>query len=384
MFNYVLIDFPTVTAVVPPERLLSFTLHSENFAHEVAYLTFRDWDIPYEAVQPGTPVSILIRSPEGSRRFYSYIHYINPVITPGRKTTELMLVGASYKLKQASQRIFKNIKAHEVIKQIAKSHGFAADVEPHPRVWDQIAQAGHTDLELMTRLAKHSGYNLRIIGTTVEFKPHNFDYGTLRPKAPVFTMRDPNNPQGSTLYSFNMVLGDALDYGSHMKSAISVSGIEPLTAQAVTSIQNVRQQPLRQNSNTEIFDRFATKTVAPGFAPAYYEALAEEAKNRYPYRALIEVSGHPEVYPAEPIFLEGIGRQYSGYWIPLSVEHQIFEESTNNFRYTTVMEVGTDSLGTAAPWSDGTVTAFSNPKAKIKRAPHTKKKQSKNRTVLKT
>lgn len=382
MFNYVTVSFPTLKIGLTPDRVYSFTLTSENFAHEVGILKFRDWDVAYDAIRPGTPVSVLLRSPEGSRYFYSYVHYVNPILTAGQRTTEIMLIGASYRMKQASQRIFINVSADQVIKQIAQSYSFAANVQPHPRIWPQIAQAGHTDLEFMTHLAKRSGYNLRIIGTTVVFKPYNFDFGDLRVTAPVFTLRDTYDPKGPSLYTFSLVVGDALDYGTHMKSSIRVSGVDYVTGEPVTAVKSPPTVSLRNNTSPEVFDRFATHTVAPAFDIANYEAMAQEAKNRYPYRAIIEVSGHPEILPSNPIYLDGLGNQYSGYWVPLTVEHQVREESINRLRYTTLMEIGADSLGAASVWTDGIAQSFPDPYRTLWQSPEDVKNISVDSAVL--
>ena len=285
---------------------------------------------------------------------------------------------------QASQRIFTNITADAVVKKIARSHGFASDTEPHPRVWDNLAQSGTTDLEFLTRLAKHTGYNLRVMDTTVSFKPHNFDFDTQRTKAPSFYMRDPNDPRGSTLYTFDLVVGNAINYGGHMKSAIRVSGVDSMSGTTVSAVQNFRDITLRVNNSTEVFDRFATEIVAPAFDEVNYEAMAAEARNRYPYRALVQVSGNPEVKPSEPVYLDGLGPQYTGYWIPLSVEHVVQEESLNVMRYVTIMEVGADSLGAVSVWTDGVAQAFPNSYKKVTKNPTKVKKATKKGAMLKT
>ena len=52
------------------------------------------------------------------------------------------------------------------------------------------------------------------------------------------------------------------------------------------------------------------------------------------------------------MFLDGVGSTYSGYWTILGVEHRVVEGELNRQVFTTVLEVGTDSLGEAIAWTD--------------------------------
>ena len=54
-----------------------------------------------------------------------------------------------------------------------------------------------------------------------------------------------------------------------------------------------------------------------------------------------------------PIYLNGLGPNYSGFWTVLSTEHKIKEETVKNYVYTTVVTLGTDGLGQANRWEDG-------------------------------
>lgn len=383
MFNYITLVFPTVKVVVPPERLYKFTMQSESYAHEVAVVSFRDWDIPYEALVPGTPVECQIKSTSGYRSFYSYIHHINPRITPGSKITDMFLIGSSYVLKQANQRIFMNMTADAIVKQIGKENSFAVEAEPHPRVYEQVAQAGHTDLEIMVRLAKQCGYTLRIKDSTIFFEPQTIDFGVLKPKAQTFVMRDPNDPAGSTLYSFDLVIGDSIYYKDSMKAAVAVSGVDANSAAATKAVSAKRPTTIRTDKTSEVFDRYATDIVAPSFDVAYYEAIAADLRNRFPYRARVEVIGSPEIRPDMPVYIDGVGPKYSGYWIVLSAQQRVVEYELNNMRYTTVLEIGADSLGSASVWEDGTVQPYPNPKKKIITDPKKQRTRKKDRTVLK-
>jgi phage protein D len=353
MFNYLTIEFPL--AQVPPQRVYSFTLTQERYAHEVAVVKFRDWDIQYATLRPSEPVRCLIRGKDSAREFVGYIHDVKPEISPGKRFVTVTLIGASYKLKQARQRVFENTTASDVIKAIANQNGFSPYVEDHPRVYDQITQAGHTDLQLMTRLARQCGYSLRIENTSIYFQSLVADYNRYKESAKIFRMREANSPAGSTLYSFDLTVGESVHYVDAYKSASQIGGVDPnsRTATIVTNAQ--RPEALRETSATELFDSFATEVVAPGYNQAVYEANSVDQRNRFPYRARVTIIGTPTINPDKPVYLDGLGKDYSGYWIVLSARHHIIETSPNILTYITHLEVGADSLGQAFVYNDQTL-----------------------------
>ena len=100
---------------------------------------------------------------------------------------------------------------------------------------------------------------------------------------------------------------------------------------------------------------------------------------RYPYRASVEVLGNVSLRPELPVYLEGLGSDYSGYWTVLETEHSI-----NNLVYTTKLIVGLDSLGKANVWSDGTSLDVKPSSDKRTITPGKSQTNIKQRTVLKT
>jgi len=359
VFNYITIEFPTAT--VTPDRVSSFTLTNTRYAHEMVEIKFRDWDVQFDPIRPGTPIKCVIKSTDASRNFYGYVHHVQASVTPGRRFTSVVAIGASYKLKQAHQRVFINQTADRIIASIAEDNGFSYYTEPHLRLYPQAVQAGHTDLEFMVRLAKQCGYSLRFQNTEIYFQPLTKDYTDLRSSAPVFTLRENSDPSGSTLYSFDLKAGESTQYQDAYKSAVSIGGVDPILGTVFTTTSQSRLETLREKSQPEFFDSFATNVVAPGYSPAYYESQAADERNRFPYRAMVSVIGSPSLRADMPVYLEGLGKDYSGYWIVLEAQHHIVEETRNNFVYLTTLKVGSDSLGTASVWNDGQLVPLPAP-----------------------
>jgi len=351
MFNYIKIEFPE-SPNIQPAFVYSATLHQNRYEHEIATVEFKDWGVSYEAILPNSPVSMTIYGPNRKREFHGYVHHIKPERTPGKDFVEAVLIGASFPLKATSQKVYKNVTADQVVREIAKKHGFACYAVPHPRVYPQLAQAGLTDWQLMVKLAKQSGYTLRTQNTEIYFQPVLDDYTRYRSEAPRFKMGVTSSIDGTSIYSFNPSIGETIEYDDAKKAAIAVSGLDPLSSEMVSYTTQKPNKKTRSKQRKEIFDNYSTSVVAPDIKIAKFEADAAESLNAFPYRAKLEVIGDPSLRPDMPIYLEGLGETYSGYWTILSTEHTIVEEELNRHRYTTVLEVGTDSLGQAVDWTD--------------------------------
>jgi hypothetical protein len=178
------------------------------------------------------------------------------------------------------------------------------------------------------------------------------DYTRYREEAPHFIMREASNPQGSTLYSFRPMIGESVPYADATKGSVAVNGVDIVNATPISITQQIRSAKTRLKQQVEFFDRFDTATVANTPLVAQYEAEAAENRNYFPYRATVEVLGNPNLRPDMPVYLEGIGDPYAGYWVILEATHHIVEEELNRQKYTTTLVVGTDSLGAAIKWTD--------------------------------
>jgi phage protein D len=352
MFDYVSVSFPQ--ADLQPVTVYSAYIYQDRYKHEIAVLTFKDWGVLYESIEPGSPIQVTTKSTGSSREFYGYVHHVTPNRTPGKDYVELTAIGASFSMKKPSQTIYRDVTADVVVTKIAKSHGFVCYAVPHPRVYDQIAQAGHTDWEFMTRLAKQCGYSLRAENTELYFQPLLEDYTKYRAEAPILTMGDIDSIDGTSVYSFVPLIGETVPYKDAQKAAVAITGVDRFNSTAVKTTKQKRIKSTKLKFTPEFFDRYETSVVATDSQIAQYEAEAADNINAtFPYRAKVEVLGNVKLRPDFPIYLDGLGSTYSGYWTILSTEHCIVETERNIYTYTTVLEVGTDSLGSTKPWTDG-------------------------------
>ena len=351
MLNYIKVTFPESTT--QPKFIYSAYIKQRRYEHEIAVVTFTDWGLEYDDIKYGSPVFMYIIGDNAKRNFYGYVLHVAPQKSPGTNHTEVMIIGSSMVMKTPSQSIYTNITADKVIERIARKHNFLAYTVPHPRVYQQVSQAGHTDWELMVRLAKQCGYSLRTQNTEIYFQPMYEDYTKYRSEAPVYVMNNANSPKGTTIYSFKPLIGEHIAYEDAQKSAVSVAGVDKFNKQEVRMTKQKSKLTIRSTKKEDSFDSFATNVVAVDPEIAKYESEAAEERNSFPYRATLEVIGSPTLRPDMPIYLKGVGTAYSGYWVVLNVEHKIIETERNRQTFTTILEVGSDSLGPANPWIDG-------------------------------
>lgn len=350
MFNVVQVDFPGIPGT--PKYVYTVNFYQAKYEHEVMQLQFRDWGVDYELVIPGSPIHATIYGPDTKHEFYGYVHHLDINKTPGKDFTEVIAIGGSFKMKKPFQKIYKNITADKVIKEIASRHNFVCYAVPHPRVYKQISQAGYSDWEFMVRLAKQCGYSLRTQNTELYFQPMLEDYTRYRDVAQSFVMRNVGHPDGSNLYSFKLVVGESLDFPDAKKAAVAVSGVDVNASSYLVVAKQKANKKTKKKQKDVIFDLFNTAAVVENPDMANNEAQAAEDRNTFPYRAVVEVIGDASLRPDMPVYLEGLGEIYSGYWTILKTEHLIVEEQRNVQKYTTVLHLGTDSLGTAVTWTD--------------------------------
>ncbi len=339
MFNKLKVSFPN--ALVQPTRVYKMSYRQANYEHDYARVYFRDWAIDISKVRPGSPMIITLEDKE----LVGYIHDVKTYKDNNKDFTEVGFIGASYVMRQSSQGTYNNVTASTVVEKIARKYGFSYKIEPHPRVYKQLSQAGLTDWQFLVKLAKQCGYFLRAESTTLYFQPVMQEMDEFITEAPVFSKVDAGIKSRNPLYSFTPIVGETLGFSGTDKSATSVAGVDPETGKYFKYTKPKRNAPTRKISQPELFDKHATSVVAPSYDVAKYEAESVDERSRFAYVAEAEILGTARVRPGGPIYLQNVGSKYDGYWTVLEVNHEVIEENLNLYKYTSVITVGTDALG---------------------------------------
>ena len=345
MFSYIELEFPTLST--PPSRGYDLRSTHGRYEHEVIKIKLIDWNVSYNSISDGTPVLVKLKGHGSYRDIHAYVDHIIPEIAPDKNYVELVLIGASRVFKQQSQKIWTDATADQVAAEIAQANNFSYVSVPSSRVYDQISQAGMSDWELMVKLAKQNGYSLRAVNTTLYFQPITQDFTDMRQEAVYFSLQGLDQ-KSTGIYSFTPMLGESIPYSDARKATVAISGVDRNITSSHAHTNQTSPKATRANFSSPIFDTYHTDVVAPTYQIAQYEAAAADERNRYAYRGEVVIQGNPTILPDTPVFLDGLGNQYSGYWTALSVEHHI----KGNKEYTTTLTVGADSLGLSAQWTD--------------------------------
>jgi hypothetical protein len=112
MFNFIRVSFPEADS--GPTAVYSAEIIQEKYKHDIIKIKFRDWDVSYDVLNPGSPVQVTITGVTEQKNIYGYIHHIKPDRTPGKNFTEMVVIGASYPFRQPSQKIYQDSPAGHI------------------------------------------------------------------------------------------------------------------------------------------------------------------------------------------------------------------------------------------------------------------------------
>jgi hypothetical protein len=214
--------------------LITASITSEMHAHESLTLNFAGKiNSSTNAIISGDPVVFTWNSGKIERTYLGYVTQVNPT-TVADNMTRIVCLSPTYLLKDANQKIFKNVTADMVVKKIAEKYGLNAVTDKHPRIFPTIVQAGQTDWQILRRLAKQTGFTLVVVNTTIYFVSKNRLANASRSSAPYFYVNKTNPASRiatklGTIYSFQPIISDE---SPDMPGAVvdrAVSGINAIT-----------------------------------------------------------------------------------------------------------------------------------------------------------
>jgi hypothetical protein len=140
----------------------------------------------------GDPVKFDYSGAGSTKTWVGYVHKIIPS-TVAENTTTIVCISATYLLKTTRQKIYKKVTADQIVEKVCKQYGLKAVTQRHPRVFSSISQAGQSDWQLLRRLAKQTGFGLKITGTTVYFMSKDKLSSASADRAPYFFKEDAAN-----------------------------------------------------------------------------------------------------------------------------------------------------------------------------------------------
>lgn len=171
--------------------LFAEVFQSEN-NHDMAELHFRGAIDRHtrNIVKVGDPIKFTWSSNHISTVFVGFVHTIEKNNAMGNIATKITCINNSHLLKNTTKKVYKNLTADRIVREIAQRNGMVVDASAHPLTIPNIVQAGQSDLQFLKHLAHKTGYVLRVSNTNIEFKPREqFIYEHLK-KAPSFSHFD--------------------------------------------------------------------------------------------------------------------------------------------------------------------------------------------------
>jgi phage protein D len=277
--------------------------------------------------------------------FTGHVHSIMPFDQNHSQDRRIVLhaMGPSYQMKNQRQRAWTKARVSDIALQIAGEYRFHAQVESHPQVFDLITQPGESDWALLVRLAKRIGFVFFVSGTTLVFRSRGLHLQERRRSAPTVTYRDSSagSVVRSDILTFTPHLSENNVYDGVRKGQHSVSGIDPRTGQIVadhrTGASNTAYRPVNTSGQ---FTLVNTSMVVGSVQEAQTRNSGHDELARLQHRADAVVEGVSRLRQCDEIYIDGVSRDYAGYWTVLGVTHTIGYQ-----KYRMKLELGTDSLG---------------------------------------
>lgn len=162
-------------------------LHQYPEEHDRLVLHFKGHpNIKKSALVSGDPVEFTFRSGKITSKWVGHVDHIEQPNTFQGGNTDVWCVGASWDLKNSSQKVHRNVTADQVVTYIARQNGKQAITQRHPRVRDTISQSGQSYWKFLVSLAKTTGFVLRAENATILFMSKDKIYQTKKGSAPYF------------------------------------------------------------------------------------------------------------------------------------------------------------------------------------------------------
>jgi hypothetical protein len=211
----------------------------------------------------GDPVEFKYSGAGSSATWVGYVHKIVPSTVMDNVTTVICL-SPTYLLKTTKQKIYKNVTADQIVQKVCKQYGLKAVTQRHPRVFSTIGQAGQSDWQLLRRLAKQTGFGLKITGTTVYFMSKNKLSSASTARAPYF-YRETAAPTVRTISAMGTLLDfipQISDEAPDMEGATVdrvVSGLHTTNNKTITTKHKINPAKKKTNGAVTPSKKFLKK-----------------------------------------------------------------------------------------------------------------------------
>jgi phage protein D len=342
------IKFPTVPSIkVKPNSIDIIQKMGSHDVLTIEYLTSSEK--VFKVLKTGVPVVASWKQGTQSRTIHAYVSHVEKTTTSQRRVLfKIRCIGASYPLKERSNKVFKNKTITEAVSWIARKHGLKFVGESHPRRFAQLTISGHSYWEWIQEQAARIGYGAMMDGVTLVFRPLDKLLDQSISNSAVLSSFNNQLPSGTlfldkTLDHFEVLNGENIEANRVLRTNKSVAGVNPLTNRAFSSKQNpkVLGKNLRAKVGDVLFEEHMSSQVVNDMASSKHTAVASAALARLNIPAKARAQGDPRLKPFSPVYIDGTGIETDGYWIINSVKHHINGKGV----YTADLTLSTDGTG---------------------------------------
>lgn len=309
-------EFPGVS--LDPFGVIDASLVQETMSHDILKLRLTG-NQSYSALSHGAPVVFRWQTLRGRGVWYGYAHRVDPVFRKQGSEVEILCVGVSYPLMSSGVDTWVDVRAGDVVKDIARKFRLAADVENHPQVFAQISQAGESYWSLLKRLANQLGYVLKMDGAAIVFRSRESLARNWRSRAlPLNYAKSP--AMGTEVLSFNPRVG-AFNPQDGAYLYASASNVDAVSGTIIHSSSGIRRQGAFPANHAH-----PTQHVARNAMEARTATSAVRSTRRRPYKARLTSVGDPRIGVERYVSVHGADAPQL--WLVQKVEHEFAEKYT--------------------------------------------------------
>lgn len=326
-------------------------VHQRIREHDTAVIRITsrnlDW---FRQFSSGTPVKITYWGANTRGRRGTFVGYVTHVRLvsddDGSYEREIVCVAASRQLRETSQATYRNMSAPEIVTEIGRRFNFKVITRQHGLRRGTVVQSGETYWELLNKLARRSGYVLRVSGTTIFFLPLEDMIRASIYRAPVlsdYAADTSTKFRIPTIQHIDSWVGDVSDDDERLSDEVVFSGVSPSTGEVFSATDRPSSRISRSKKSRSKYRRYSSQDIAlHSQFDAETVARGAAANGALAIDVDLQVSGDPWLTPYQPVQLVLKDRSLSGYWIVKEVVHTIMREKDS--RYLCDVTVSTDSV----------------------------------------
>lgn len=326
-------------------------VHQRIREHDTAVIRIRsrnvDWFRQFSA---GAPVLITYWSSNLRERKGTFVGYVTHVrlVTDedNAYVRDIVCVAASRDLRATAQRTYTNMTSSEIVSEIGRALQFNVITKQHGLRRSTVVQAGETYWEFLNRLAKRTGYVLRVRGTTIFFLPladmvaHNLSRAPMLSDYapdPLSLYREPS------IEHIDSWVGESSEDAERLSDEAVFVSVSPSTGEIAYVSKRPQSTIQRDRRSRSPYVRYMSAGQA-AHSRTDAELLAQGAADNGALALDVAVvaGGNPLLSPYMPVELNIRDRSLSGYWVVKEATHTIIRDDTTT--YTCDVVISTDSI----------------------------------------